>query len=965
MPHNEGTSRREHNLEAEGAAADGSGQPVSGPRERGQPADARYQLPSLSGRPPGAPPTVLPESPADQPLAAEPAESSEPRPDATGPSRGTQPAAQSTVAVAPADGGGGGPVVEPGPEPSRAPAISSPGPPTTDGSGPDNSTTRELPPSGPQPELRHVVQLTDDEDERRRLLLDAAVGYAQRGWAVIQVWWVDENGICQCYRKAECTSPGKHPILSDWPTQALQDPVDVAEWWTPPTQWREVPEAAQFHRYYPLANIGVVTGRISKIVVLDEDPRNGGEDTLIRLIDQHGDLPLTRIHTTGSGGQHIFGQYPEPLEIGNSSQGRAFGPGLDIKGNGGFVVVPPSISGAGPYYIANPVHDTDPAPLPDWVTDRLAEFGKQQAGYPSDMLNAPIAPNGLRRKYGRNAVKGQAENLAKTGQGGRNSALNAAAFSLGQLQPGGIVDEDTAWEALREAVAANGLLAEDGEAQCRRTFLSGWNKGIQNPYHPDWQSAQTTWPLRTWDSFGHGQRMVDHFADVLRWSPALETWRAYRNGIWSRRCKEEGDWYAQMMIDSLERTEALGYDDVREDPDKPSPREKFLAFTRKARNIEHVTAAARMAHAHEAMRINEDYCDTDPLLINLLNGTWDALRGILLPHDPDHLLTLQANVAYDPDAMCPKWDEFFERVQPDAEVRAYLYRVAGYSSTSDISEEAVFLHHGTGANGKSTWHDVLSRILGSYAQAVPIETLLLKRNDGQVPTDVARMTGKRYLSAKESKEGKKLDEAKIKELTSSEFVAARYMRQDFFEFRPTGKVHLTSNHLVHLSDDDATWRRLQLIPWEVFIPEGERDRHLAEMLFATEAAGILNRILAGLQDWLDQSGLCLPDVLAEALARYRTEEDMFGHFVEQCLEVLPGDVDSGVGQYERTSSYLHHQVYSEWVRRSGAGEKPMYINTFVKRLKERGYPQVRKEKWRGFPTLRPIPQWLAQSGDGQ
>src|SRR5438552_2474115 len=123
---------------------------------------------------------------------------------------------------------------------------------------------------------------------------------------------------------------------------------------------------------------------------------------------------------------------------------------------------------------------------------------------------------------------------------------------------------------------------------------------------------------------------------------------------------------------------------------------------------------------------------------------------------------------------------------------------------------------------------------------------------GSVPTDIARMKGRRYLAASEAKEGTRLDEQVIKQLTGGETVAARFMRQVYFEFRPVCKIHLTSNHLQHVSDDPATWRRVQLISWDVVIPPQEREHNLADRLYRAEAAGITNWLLAGLADWRKQ-----------------------------------------------------------------------------------------------------------------
>ena len=149
---------------------------------------------------------------------------------------------------------------------------------------------------------------------------------------------------------------------------------------------------------------------------------------------------------------------------------------------------------------------------------------------------------------------------------------------------------------------------------------------------------------------------------------------------------------------------------------------------------------------------------------------------------------MKAGVRYDRWRACPAWDAFLAQVQPEEEMRAYLYRCWGYSMTGDYSEQAVFLNHGKGSNGKSVALDVLSMIIGGYAQVMPIETLLTSRNkQGRIPNDVARMKGKRFLKCSENAEGRRIDEALLKQLTGGEEIVARFMRSEFFEFRMHGQ----------------------------------------------------------------------------------------------------------------------------------------------------------------------------------
>ena len=806
-------------------------------------------------------------------------------------------------------------------------------------SGPNDTAAARVAKAGiiiPEGGIRNfgAGYLDPDDDARRYELLDAAVGYAERGWQVHPLWHVDADGICACHRSEECSHPGKHPRLANWPQMASSDIDTVAMW------WRDASSEPAPDNWYPLANVGIAMGQESGIFALDIDPRSTGDISLAALELQHGELPATRIHQTGSGGVHYLFLWPD-FRVGKSASKLA--KGVDIQGANSYIVAPPSITDKGGYECVNPVHDIDPAGAPGWLLDILREQDKLRQGIPSSRA-ARVAPTGIRRAYAKAVIQARARELRETPEGKRNDTLNRCSFALGQLCPDGIIDEETAWTVLAEAASACGL----NPGETRRTFRSGWSKGCLSPFYPDWAEQGREWPQRRWNEFGLGDRMVDHYADVLRWCPQMKTWMLYQGGTWQAEGGEAGSWFAQYMIDSLPETEALSYDDTRDIADGkevPSDREQFLEWAIKQQTTKAVSAADRLCRSNSLMRVKLNACDVDPLLINLRNGTWDAGTGKLLDHDPDRLLTMQAAVSYDPEATCPRWNAFLAQVQPDPEMRAYLYRVWGYSMTADTSEQAMFLHQGNGANGKSVAADVISRILGDYAQTVPVETLMLSKVEGQVPTDVARMDGKRYLTASETKTGKQLDEAAIKQLTGGETVAARYMRANFFEFRPTGKIHLTSNHLVHLSDDPATWRRLHLVPWEQTIEPGSQNKYLAQRLYDTEAAGILNRLLKGLADWRARGGLDAPARAQEAKEQYRSNEDTVGQFIDECLDVsdneTPGLPGSSIGAI--------NSQYDFWCKE--AHIKPMAKTTLSTLLARRGFKRDRQGNWRGFPGL--------------
>jgi putative DNA primase/helicase len=482
--------------------------------------------------------------------------------------------------------------------------------------------------------------------------------------------------------------------------------------------------------------------------------------------------------------------------------------------------------------------------------------------------------------------------------------------------------------------------------------MSGWKAGLESPRQVQWNVVQGEWPTRARTEFGLADRMVDHWGELLRWVPEWSTWAVYQHGVWRRDETATGERYAQMMIRALADTEAFSYE---EEPgtapdgetEVPSPRQGFLDWVAKQQTRKAVSAAARLAMALPLMRMSQDALDTDPMVLNVRNGVIDMSTGELLKHSPDHRMTLQANAVYRRGEEAPQWDEFLRRVQPDPEMRAYLQRVAGYCATGRVDEQAMFLWNGSGANGKSVAQAVLAHALGTYSQTLPVSTLMASTVDDRIPNDVARMKGRRFLVASETKQGKAIDEQRLKQLTGGDTISARFMRAEWFDFKPEGKIQLTTNHLPRMSDDAATWRRIHLITWPVVIPEHERDGFLQERLIAEETAGILAWIVEGCLAW-QAEGLNPPDGVLAAKEAYRVEEDVVQQFIEAMVDVV-----EPVNRAGGRSTAEIFAAFEYWAQgeRLGKGEVPGQ-KALTARLKKHGFRHVRSGGWNGFPELQ-------------
>jgi putative DNA primase/helicase len=351
-----------------------------------------------------------------------------------------------------------------------------------------------------------------------------------------------------------------------------------------------------------------------------------------------------------------------------------------------------------------------------------------------------------------------------------------------------------------------------------------------------------------------------------------------------------------------------------------------------------------LAQSEPGIPVLPDELDASADLLNVLNGTVDLHTGELRQHRREDLITKLSPVEYDPAAPAPTWERFLERVLPGEELRAFVQRAAGYSATGDTSEQCMFINHGTGANGKTTFQETVSAALGDYAMRTPTEMLLAKRSDG-VPNDIARLKGSRFVSASETEEGRRLAESRIKDLTGQDTITARFMRAEWFDFEPVHKLWLSTNHKPEIrGTDQAIWRRIRLVPWTVAIPPAEQDKKLPETLRG-ELSGALAWIVRGCLEWR-RKGLQAPDEVRRATVEYRAEMDVIGAFLSECCVVDPERNVSAADLYK---------AYGEWCK--DTGEAQVKQRRFGGQLTERGaFERYRGGKsgghrWRGLDLL--------------
>jgi putative DNA primase/helicase len=364
-----------------------------------------------------------------------------------------------------------------------------------------------------------------------------------------------------------------------------------------------------------------------------------------------------------------------------------------------------------------------------------------------------------------------------------------------------------------------------------------------------------------------------------------------------------------------------------------------------------------LAQASPHLTVGPQEMDTEPLAINVLNGTlrlvsreveviedlepvegapnvpWSTKRKIwevrLDPHDRADRISKVMPVVYDPLGECPKWFDFMIKFQPKSSVRNFLRMFHGYALTALMGEQVFVYNYGLGANGKSTFMETLARLMGPYAQMLPSEAITgdLQRRGDQATPEFARLPGARLVRCAELERGQRFKESVLKMLTGGEPILVRHLHARFFEFSPTFKAIGSGNDRPPIGGvDEGIWRRMNLVPWEVTIPAPER-RPMAKVLaeFEAEGSGILNWLLVGLIDYLE-NGWRVPAEVQAATDSYRSDMDPVGEFCASC--VVPSSDDT-------ITAREMYQAYVAWAHANSV--KPFAEKTFAQIMVQKGF----------------------------
>lgn len=649
-------------------------------------------------------------------------------------------------------------------------------------------------------------------------------------------------------------------------------------------------------RSWAWSGVGIVTGPVSGVLVLDVDGSEGEEE-----LRKHGH-PVTPMVRTASGGLHLYFSHPDQLV----RTGIRVAPGLDVKAAGGYVVAPPSLGANGkPYeWIVSP-EDAELAEPPRWL---LGILGRGRPKGPAGPVGERI-PTGQRNQE----LTSIAGTMRRRGMGEAEILAALQVANKQRCQPPLETEEV-------EKIAASVARYEPADDV---VHISANGHGSARPP----QGFNLT-------DLGNAERFIARHGANVRYCYAWSRWMVWTGTRWERDEAGRAHRLAKETVRGIYQ-EAAGAED--------EDRRKALA-KHAARSEAEAKIRAMLELAKSEVPASPDEFDSAPWLLNAPNGTVDLRAGNLREHRREDLLTKMAGADYNPTAGAPTWAATLEHALPSQGLRRFFKKLVGYAFSGDVSEHILAVLYGTGANGKSTILNALLAAAGDYGMQAAPDLLVAKK--GSHPTEVADLFGMRLVASIEVEDGRRLAESLVKQLTGGDKVRARRMRQDFWQFDPTHKVFMAVNHKPEVrGTDTAIWRRLRLIPFEQTIPPAEQDKKLPQKLEA-ELPGILRWALEGCLEW-QREGLQAPEEVRKATGAYRSEMDVIGAFLQDECEI---------GRECREPFTTLYKRYEEWCE--DGGERAETRRKFNARLKERGRFEARRSgpggsnEWHGLRLLK-------------
>lgn len=532
-------------------------------------------------------------------------------------------------------------------------------------------------------------------------------------------------------------------------------------------------------------------------------------------------------------------------------------------------------------------------------------------------------------------------------------------------------DTDEAHQCFLEEAAKCDPPLSDGELKTiwrsARKFYS--RVSSQDGYvPPDVYNDDTSYKPEDFSDVGQAEVLAKHFSNELRYSPATHFIR-YTEHYWKetepgaqavaheltrRQLKEATkEMYAalkkmeecgaQTILDgsSKAKAEQLMSDEQLEAYKEFISAKAYQAFALRRRDSKYITAALK--ESHPMLEISPRDLDADCFALCTPAATYDLCKGLAgaREHSPEDFITKMTAVS--PGSKGEQiWLDCLDLIFcGNQELIDYVQMICGLAVIGKVYVEALIIAYGGGRNGKSTFWNSVSRVLGLYSGNISADTLTVgcRRN---IKPELAEAKGKRLLIAAEMQEGARLNDSTVKQLCSTDDMFAEKKYKDPFSFTPCHTLVLYTNHLPRVSaSDDGIWRRLIVIPFDAKIEGAGDKKNYAEYLYANASESILSWVIEGAKKVIDLDyKIPIPACVQKAIDEYRAQNDWFGHFIEDKCDVG--------SEYKESSSALY-QAYRNYCL--DTNEYVRSTADFYFALENAGYERIVVKRKRFFKGL--------------
>lgn len=431
---------------------------------------------------------------------------------------------------------------------------------------------------------------------------------------------------------------------------------------------------------------------------------------------------------------------------------------------------------------------------------------------------------------------------------------------------------------------------------------------------------------------GNSKRLFRRYGKDIRYCHPLDTWYIW-NGI-----KWEADDSGKIQL--LAKDVSIRIGDEAAIVNGDSERSFHFKWAGSSQQASKISAMVTLVKSDVPILIHD--LDRVPNLLNCPNCAIDLETLKPKKHDREDFCTKVIGVPFDPLADCPVWKKHLNLIfQNDISRVRDFQQLIGYSLLSDNPEQLFFIAHGGGCNGKGVTMNTIAYVVGEYCTTVSPETLMAHKNavrGGDARADLVDLIGARLILSSENEKGTKLAEGLIKMMTGDDSVSFRglYEKRKRKELL-TGKLWLSTNHMPRITGTDfAIWRRVCRVPFEITIPEEERDTRIKEKL-KKEGSGILNWMLEGLKmiNSTPRGRLTIPEWVRLATEEYKKDSDILGQFL-----IDPAECQTG-GTYAKDTFYI---AFVSWCEKQGV--TVLGKNTVRESMRERGFQEGRNKKER-------------------